>query len=72
MPKQRKAPIGSHRTLPNGAVVIRRTWGWELHQDAASAEWATEHTEARRQQAEQEGSIAARVCNAAKRMQREA
>jgi len=64
-------PLGTHKTLPNGRVVIKVSYGWALHPDAAAAEWATTHSEARRQQAEAEGSLAALVCNSARRLARE-
>jgi hypothetical protein len=49
---------------PPTLLSLRATpQGTRLFRDAAEAEWHTVHTEARRQQAEREGSLAALVCN---------
>mgnify|MGYP001571117120 CR=1 FL=1 len=64
-------PLGTHKTLSNGRVLIKVPWGWQMCPDAAAAEWATTHSDARRQQAEQEGSLAALVCNPTRRMAQE-
>ena len=60
-------PSVAHRSQPDKSptlVYLRATpQGTRLFRDAAEAEWHTVHTEARRQHAEREGSLAALVCN---------
>jgi hypothetical protein len=59
------------RVFPNGTVARLINGTWRLFGSLAEAEWHTTHDEARRQQAEREGSLAALVCNPTWRLARE-